>query len=84
MIDTFGLVWRTAPSVVISTGAAPGLFAIIFGKFRGAKTVWIDSVANCEQMSMSGKIAGKLADLCLTQWQHLETGNGPHYLGSVL
>jgi len=82
--ETFSLVRKTKPRVVISTGAMPGLFAIFFGRLLGARTVWIDSVANCEQMSMSGKIAGKLADLCLTQWQHLETGNGPHYLGSVL
>jgi UDP-N-acetylglucosamine:LPS N-acetylglucosamine transferase len=84
MLDTFGLVRRVTPAVVISTGAAPGLFAIIFGKLLGAKTIWIDSVANSEKMSMSGKIAGKLADLCLTQWQHLETGKGPRFLGSVL
>ena len=84
MLDIVGLMRRVAPAVVISTGAAPGLLAIIFGRLMGARTVWIDSVANCEQMSMSGKIAGKLADLCLTQWQHLETGDGPHYLGSVL
>ncbi|HTJ58454.1 MAG TPA: glucuronosyltransferase [Devosiaceae bacterium] len=82
--DTFALVWRTKPAVVVSTGAAPGLFAIFFGKLLGARTIWIDSVANCEQLSMSGKIAGKMADLWLTQWKHLESANGPRYLGSVL
>jgi len=82
--ETFALVWRTKPSVVISTGAAPGLFALFFGKLLGAKTIWIDSVANCEQLSMSGKVAGRLADLWLTQWKHLETAGGPRYIGSVL
>jgi len=82
--ETFTLVRETKPKVVISTGAMPGLFALFFGKLLGAKTVWIDSVANCEQLSMSGKIAGRLADLWLTQWQHLETERGPRYLGSVL
>jgi UDP-N-acetylglucosamine:LPS N-acetylglucosamine transferase len=84
MLETFALVWRTKPSIVISTGAAPGLFAIFFGKLLGARTVWIDSVANCEQLSMSGKIAGRMVDLWLTQWKHLETGSGPRYMGSVL
>jgi UDP-N-acetylglucosamine:LPS N-acetylglucosamine transferase len=82
--ETFSLVRKTKPKVVISTGAMPGLFAIFFGRLLGARTVWIDSVANCEQLSMSGKIAGRLADLWLTQWQHLETEHGPRYLGSVL
>ena len=84
MWQTLGLVARTRPDVVISTGAAPGLFALLFGKIAGARTIWIDSVANSEQLSMSGKIAGRLADLWLTQWKHLSGGGGPQYLGSVL
>ena len=82
--ETFSLVRKTKPAVVISTGAMPGLFAIFFGKLFGAKTVWIDSVANCEQLSMSGKIAGRLASLWVTQWRHLATDHGPRYLGSIL
>ncbi|MDR3471988.1 MAG: glucuronosyltransferase [Devosia sp.] len=84
MWQTLLLVLRTRPHVVISTGAAPGLFALFFGKLLGAKTIWIDSVANCERLSMSGKMAGRLADLWLTQWEHLATGSGPQYIGSVL
>src|SRR3569833_1145976 len=84
MLEIFALVWRTKPAMVISTGAAPGLFGIFFGRLLGARTVWIDSVANCERLSMSGKTAGRVADLWLTQWKHLETELGPRYLGSVL
>ena len=84
MWQTLGLVFHARPDVVISTGAAPGLFAIFFGKLMGARTIWIDSVANSEQLSMSGKFAGRLADLWLTQWKHLAVGDGPQYIGSVL
>lgn len=84
MWQTLLLVLRTRPAVVVSTGAAPGLFAIFFGKLVGARTIWIDSVANSERLSMSGKLAGRLADLWLTQWKHLAGGDGPQYLGSVL
>jgi hypothetical protein len=84
LIETLRLVRTTRPSIVISTGAAPGLFAIIFGRLMGARTIWIDSVANCERLSVSGRAAGWVADLWLTQWRHLETRHGPRYLGSVL
>ena len=72
------------PDVVVSTGAAPGFFAIFFGKKLGAKTIWLDSIANVEELSMSGKMAGKYADLWLTQWEHLSAENGPQFVGSVL
>ena len=72
------------PDVVVSTGAAPGFFAILFGKKLGAKTIWIDSIANVDELSMSGRMVGKHADLWLTQWKHLATDNGPKYAGEVL
>jgi UDP-N-acetylglucosamine:LPS N-acetylglucosamine transferase len=72
------------PHVVISTGAAPGFFAILFGSLLGARTIWIDSIANAERLSLSGEKAGRFADLWLTQWPHLERPGGPRYRGSVL
>jgi UDP-N-acetylglucosamine:LPS N-acetylglucosamine transferase len=72
------------PDVVVSTGAAPGFFAVFFGKKLGAKTIWLDSIANVEELSMSGRMAGKHADLWLTQWEHLAKPDGPKYLGAVV
>lgn len=72
------------PDVVVSTGAAPGFFAIFFGKKLGAKTIWIDSIANVDKLSLSGRKAGKYADLWFTQWEHLATPDGPQYVGAVL
>jgi UDP-N-acetylglucosamine:LPS N-acetylglucosamine transferase len=80
------LVLRERPDVVISTGAAPGYLAIRIGSLLGARTVWIDSVANAGELSLSGRKAGSCADLWLTQWPHLapKDGNGPRFLGNVL
>ena len=72
------------PDVVVSTGAAPGFFALFFGKNLGAKTIWLDSIANVEELSMSGRMVGKYADLWLTQWEHLAVPGGPIYAGAVL
>ena len=92
--DRFRLVWmvlkvactviRLRPDVIISTGAAPGYIALRVGNLIGARTVWIDSIANSEVLSLSGQKAGKHADLWLTQWEHLATTDGPYYHGSVI
>ena len=78
------VVMAERPDVVVSTGAAPGYFALRFGKFFGAKTTWLDSVANVEKLSLSGQLVGAYADMWLTQWPHLSRPDGPFYEGAVL
>lgn len=80
----FKLIITESPDVVISTGAAPGFFAIRIAKFMGKKTIWVDSIANAEEMSMSGQKAKKHSDLWLTQWEHLSSAKGPAFCGNVL
>jgi len=84
LLEVFFAILRHRPDVVITTGAAPGYFAVRFGKYFGARTIWIDSIANAENLSMSGERVGKYADLWLTQWEHLERPEGPRYIGAVL
>ena len=78
------IVLKVRPNVVISTGAAPGYFAIRLAKLLGARTVWLDSIANVERLSLSGEQIGSHADLWLTQWPHLAQPDGPSYRGAVL
>jgi UDP-N-acetylglucosamine:LPS N-acetylglucosamine transferase len=78
------IVIRKRPDVVISSGAAPGYFAVLLGKLLGARTIWLDSIANAEELSLSGKRAGRFADLWLTQWPELARPDGPQYGGRVL
>ena len=77
------IIVKEKPNIVITTGAAPGLFAIIIARFFGAKTIWLDSIANNEQLSLSGKIARPFSHLHLTQWEQL-TNNKTVCLGKVL
>lgn len=78
------IVLKLRPDVVISTGAAPGYFAIRLGKLLGARTIWVDSLANVEELSRAGRLAGPHADLWLTQWPALATEQGPKFAGQVL
>lgn len=78
------IIHKERPDVVISTGAAAGYFAVLFGHLSSARTIWVDSLANVERVSLSGRLAAKHADLWLTQWPHLAAEDGPHYEGAVL
>lgn len=78
------LLLKRRPRVVVSTGAAPGLIALALGRLVGARTVWVDSIAAVERMTLSGRLARNCADLYLVQWPHLARPNGPHYRGSLL
>jgi UDP-N-acetylglucosamine:LPS N-acetylglucosamine transferase len=78
------LVARVRPDVVISTGAAPGYFAVRIGRMMGARTLFLDSIANAEELSLSANLAKRHCDLVLTQWPHLADHDGPGYRGSVL
>ncbi|MHC4767547.1 MAG: UDP-N-acetylglucosamine--LPS N-acetylglucosamine transferase [Planctomycetota bacterium] len=78
------IVLRQRPDVVVTTGAAPGYFAVLFGKLLGARTAWIDSMANVEHLSLAGRKIRPWTDLWLTQWPGLATPQGPHYAGAIL
>lgn len=77
-------VLSVRPDVIVTTGSAPALLAILYGRMIGARTLWIDSIANSERMSSSGMRARKLAHQCVTQWPQLVDTPRPGYWGSVL
>jgi UDP-N-acetylglucosamine:LPS N-acetylglucosamine transferase len=83
-VGVFFLLLRLRPDVILTTGAAPGYFAVRFGKWFGARTIWVDSIANAEELSLSGQMAKGKADLWLTQWPHLASEDGPQFHGRVL
>jgi UDP-N-acetylglucosamine:LPS N-acetylglucosamine transferase len=70
-LKAFIVALKTRPDVVISTGALPiAIYAFIAQKL-GAKVIWIDSIANIDKLSMSGRWALKFADKIYTQWPEL-------------
>lgn len=79
------IILRERPNVVITTGSAPCLIALGLAKtLLRARTIWIDSIANAERLSSSGAQARRVADVWLTQWEHLARPGGPDYWGAVL
>lgn len=84
-VQLAALMFRFRPQAVITTGAAPGYLALRLAKLRGCRTVWLDSIANSEEISMSARLARPYADLWLTQWEDLSRQTpGLDYWGQVL
>ena len=70
--------------MLITTGSAPALIAIVISKLFGTRSLWIDSIANCERLSTSGSRAARIADKCVSQWPDIARRNGLEYWGSTL
>lgn len=75
---------KERPTAIISTGAAPGAIAFLLAKFLPIKTIWVDSIANTTELSRSGRMIKKHADLVITQWKPLSDDTNIIYQGSIL
>lgn len=71
------------PDVVITTGAAPGLMVLFVAFLMGKKTIWVDSIANVNHMSLCGRVARIFATRCYTQWEELGS-EGVDFAGNVI
>ncbi|MEM7709806.1 MAG: UDP-N-acetylglucosamine--LPS N-acetylglucosamine transferase [Pseudomonadota bacterium] len=78
------LLARLRPQVVLSTGALPGVIAMGLARAMGARTIWVDSIANAEEMSASGRLARRVATHRLSQWPDVARAEGAEHAGSVL
>ncbi|MEG3092122.1 UDP-N-acetylglucosamine--LPS N-acetylglucosamine transferase [Sphingomonas sp. PB1R3] len=83
-LDLLRVIARVRPQVIVSTGALPGFLTLAIGRRFGIRTVWVDSIANAEELSMAGQKARPHADLWLSQWPFVAERTGAGYAGSVL
>ena len=83
LFDITKILLKVRPDVIVTTGALPPLIALILVKPFNVKMLWIDSIANSETLSGSGKLARKIATQTLTQWPSLAEADVAHW-GSVL
>jgi hypothetical protein len=62
----------------------PGLVGIAIARLFGVQTLWIDSVANAEVLSASGKLARRIAHTTVSQWEHVAAQEGVGFQGRIL
>ena len=79
------LVWVERPDVVITTGSLPLAIVCLVAKGFGAKIVWIDSIAQLDDLSMSGRLVRRYADVFITQWPDVAARyKNAEYVGELL
>ena len=78
------IILKERPAAIVTTGSAPMLAFLMLGRAFGIRTLWIDSIANSERMSSSGRIARKIAHRCISQWPEVARAEGVEHWGSVI
>lgn len=78
------ILLKERPRAIITTGSAPMLIFLIVGRLLGARTLWVDSLANPECMSSSGQLARSIAHQTVSQWPEVAAAEHVAYWGSVL
>ena len=64
------IVWTNKPDVVVSTGAAP-VIALLLGRMMGARTIWLDGVADVEQLSLYWDMGSVNSPTCGSRSGHI-------------
>lgn len=78
------IMLKERPHAIVTTGSAPMLAFLAIAKLMGTRTLWIDSIAQAEEMSSSGKAAKKLASKAVAQWPEVARAEGLDCWGAVL
>lgn len=68
---SFILYLKIRPKVIITTGAHTAGPMCCIGKILGSKIIYIETFANSETKSVTGKMVYKFADLFIVQWEDM-------------
>jgi len=89
VLKVFARSWKIVkqikPDIVITTGAMPMAIFSRISKLFGAKIIWIDSIANINKFSLSGRWVRNFCDYFITQWEELaKDKQDVHFFGGIL
>lgn len=65
--QSFAILWRERPAVVISTGADVAVPILILAKLFGARVIFIETAGSAEP-TFAGRLVYPFADLFIVQW----------------
>jgi UDP-N-acetylglucosamine:LPS N-acetylglucosamine transferase len=70
-VQSFIILLREKPSVIVSTGALATFPISFLGKLMGKRIVYIEIIALVYEGSVTGKLMYKFADLFIVQWEEM-------------
>jgi UDP-N-acetylglucosamine:LPS N-acetylglucosamine transferase len=68
-LESFLLILREKPDLIVSTGADVAVPTCLIGKLMGAKLIYIESGGYVTTASISGRLVYPFADLFIVQWK---------------
>ena len=75
LIRNFFLAWRVLkrekPRIVVSTGAGVCVPFFLLARLKGIKTIYIESLARINELSLTGRLVYRFADEFIVQWPDL-------------
>jgi UDP-N-acetylglucosamine:LPS N-acetylglucosamine transferase len=78
------ILLKERPKALVTTGSAPMLTFVLLARLLGARTLWIDSIANSERLSSSGRLARRIAHQVVSQWPEVAAREGVGCWGAVV
>lgn len=87
LIATAWVLARVRPDVVIAVGTSMSLFVCLWGRFFGARTIFIESITRVNSLSSTGRliVSWRLADRVYVQWPGLaDVKRGVYFEGTVV
>jgi len=65
------IVIRERPDLIVTTGSLPLAIFSLTARICGAKIIWIDSISQVDDISMSGKLVKPFSSQFYVQWPDL-------------
>jgi UDP-N-acetylglucosamine:LPS N-acetylglucosamine transferase len=79
------IAMRERPDAVVTTGSLPLALFCLACRLFGARIVWIDSISQITDLSLSGRLVKPISSLFLVQWPELaERFPGTCYAGELI
>ena len=70
-IQSFNIIRRERPDIVVTTGAGVAIAPCIFTKLFGGKIIFLETMNRVTQPTIAGKILYPIADLFIVQWKSI-------------
>jgi beta-1,4-N-acetylglucosaminyltransferase len=89
LLRNLALAWRVIgrerPVAMVSSGAGVAVPFLLVARLRGVRSVYVESLSRVHSLSLTGRVAYRLADEFLVQWPQLaERLPKARYEGRVL
>ncbi len=72
IIKTIYLFFKIKPEVIVSTGTHTTVPMCYLGKIFNRKIIYIETFANINKKTLSGKIVYPISDLFIVQWKEMK------------